>query len=219
MFSFIRAWINGWVNNREACDFSRHRAHYDVIVMRILCRFVQGTRNTKMYKLYEVRDLIPWEILTKMVIWYVLKVEKYWNSAQINLSSTLNFYRKIFFRRNHIHREIDQWNRRRTGAKSNVTVPNSVTPIKSIVCEWIYMSQRRYFQMTRELHTDKIFIGIFVKLWFWAIFIKFMTKNAVFRRLVQQEWNVAYETSIFWSMFMLHKYSWKQLSWRNGIRY
>ena len=33
MFSFICAWINGWVNNREAGDLRRHRAHYDVTVM------------------------------------------------------------------------------------------------------------------------------------------------------------------------------------------
>ena len=33
MFSLIRAWINGWVNNGEAGDFRRHRAHYDVIVV------------------------------------------------------------------------------------------------------------------------------------------------------------------------------------------
>ena len=33
MFSLICAWINGWVNNREAGDLRRHRAHYDVIVM------------------------------------------------------------------------------------------------------------------------------------------------------------------------------------------
>ena len=32
-FSFICAWINGWVNNREAGDLRRHRAHYGVIVM------------------------------------------------------------------------------------------------------------------------------------------------------------------------------------------
>ena len=31
--SSICAWINGWVNNREAGDLRRHRAHYDVIVM------------------------------------------------------------------------------------------------------------------------------------------------------------------------------------------
>ena len=33
MFSLICAWINDWVNNREAGDLRRHRAHYDVTVM------------------------------------------------------------------------------------------------------------------------------------------------------------------------------------------
>ena len=33
MFSLICAWINGWVNNREAGDLRRHHAHYDVTVM------------------------------------------------------------------------------------------------------------------------------------------------------------------------------------------
>ena len=33
MFSLICVWINGWVNNRDAGDFIRHRVHYDVIVM------------------------------------------------------------------------------------------------------------------------------------------------------------------------------------------
>ena len=31
------AWINGWVNNHEAGVLRRHRAHYDVIVMIIIC--------------------------------------------------------------------------------------------------------------------------------------------------------------------------------------
>ena len=30
---WICAWINDWVNNREAGDLSRHRTHYDFIVM------------------------------------------------------------------------------------------------------------------------------------------------------------------------------------------
>ena len=30
----ICAWINGWVNNNDAGDLRRHRAHYDVIVMQ-----------------------------------------------------------------------------------------------------------------------------------------------------------------------------------------
>ena len=33
MFSFICAWINGWVNNRKADDLRRHRAYYDVTVI------------------------------------------------------------------------------------------------------------------------------------------------------------------------------------------
>ena len=33
MFSLTSVWINGWENNREAGDFRRYRAHYDVIVM------------------------------------------------------------------------------------------------------------------------------------------------------------------------------------------
>ena len=33
VFSLICAWINGWVNNGEAGDLRRHRAHYDVTVM------------------------------------------------------------------------------------------------------------------------------------------------------------------------------------------
>ena len=35
MFSLICVWINGWVNNREAGDLRRYRAHYDVTVMQI----------------------------------------------------------------------------------------------------------------------------------------------------------------------------------------
>ena len=33
MFLWSAPWINGWVNNRKACDLRRYRAHYDVIVM------------------------------------------------------------------------------------------------------------------------------------------------------------------------------------------
>ena len=33
MFSLICAWMNGWVNNREAGDLRCHRTHHDVTVM------------------------------------------------------------------------------------------------------------------------------------------------------------------------------------------
>ena len=38
MFSLICAWTNGWVNNQDAGDLRRHRAHYYVTVM--WCRIV-----------------------------------------------------------------------------------------------------------------------------------------------------------------------------------
>ena len=42
--SLIRVWINGWVNNGEAGDLRRHRAHYDVTVMRHGIPIRHGTR-------------------------------------------------------------------------------------------------------------------------------------------------------------------------------
>ena len=33
LFSLICAWINGWIDNREAGDLRSHGAHYDVTVM------------------------------------------------------------------------------------------------------------------------------------------------------------------------------------------
>ena len=33
MFSLIFAWIDGWVNNRDAGDLRRHRSNDDVTVM------------------------------------------------------------------------------------------------------------------------------------------------------------------------------------------
>ena len=42
MFSLICARINGWVNNGKAGDLRRHRAHYDVIVMKSLSRIAKA---------------------------------------------------------------------------------------------------------------------------------------------------------------------------------
>ena len=36
MFPLICVWINGWVNNREAGDLRRCRAHYDVTIMKCI---------------------------------------------------------------------------------------------------------------------------------------------------------------------------------------
>ena len=46
--------INGWVNNREAGDLRRHRAHYDVTVMD----FVHNQNAMKMYFPVVIRFLV-----------------------------------------------------------------------------------------------------------------------------------------------------------------
>ena len=40
MLYLICAWTNGWVNNREAGDLSRHRPHYDVTVIDTKCAII-----------------------------------------------------------------------------------------------------------------------------------------------------------------------------------
>ena len=61
MFSLICAWINCWVNNREAVDLRRHRAHYDVIVMKYTSNHVHtkphsSTLYSKMTSLFRRRS-------------------------------------------------------------------------------------------------------------------------------------------------------------------
>ena len=48
MFSLICVWINGGVNNREAGDLGRYRAHYDVTVMikSTLAQTITGRRTS-----------------------------------------------------------------------------------------------------------------------------------------------------------------------------
>ena len=45
MISLICVWINGWVNNREAGDLRRYRAHYDVTVMCLCSSCHQDVSN------------------------------------------------------------------------------------------------------------------------------------------------------------------------------
>ena len=65
MFSLICAWINGWVNNGEAGNMRRHRAHYDVIVME--------TTSTKPY------------------LWMQVGVVRSTNACQLRSIITLSF--------------------------------------------------------------------------------------------------------------------------------
>ena len=49
MFSLICAWINDWVNNREAGDLRRHRAHYDILLWYRSITRRAGTVNLPVY--------------------------------------------------------------------------------------------------------------------------------------------------------------------------
>ena len=68
MFSLICARINGWVNNGEAGDLRRHRAHYDVIVML----FVHALRNKDVRS--SLSSLLSAKILRNITtIWWTAK--------------------------------------------------------------------------------------------------------------------------------------------------
>ena len=52
MFSFICAWINGWVNDREAGDLRRHHDHYDVIVMIFIVKQHSDEQNNGVFAMH-----------------------------------------------------------------------------------------------------------------------------------------------------------------------
>ena len=83
MFSLIWVWINGWVNNGEAGNLRRKRAHYDVIVMRCLPLFMIRFR---------VIIPIPFHVAsnghTARVYWFTITV--HWNGQ---ITSSYRSYR------------------------------------------------------------------------------------------------------------------------------
>ena len=73
MFSLICAWINAWVNNREAGDLRRHRAHYDVIVMiidfTIACGWAPIFYETNQYAIkFSWKNKLPLKLISLLVI-------------------------------------------------------------------------------------------------------------------------------------------------------
>ena len=55
VFSLICTWINYWVNNGEAGDLRRHRAHYNVILM--LYKSIYPVLCPKLTLIYSLRGL------------------------------------------------------------------------------------------------------------------------------------------------------------------
>ena len=67
VYYFICAWINAWVNNRDAGEFRRHRAHYDVIV-KVIRRSGHKTSTLRLLSLGRINTGNcgkPWHISTE----------------------------------------------------------------------------------------------------------------------------------------------------------
>ena len=76
MFSLICAWINCWVYNREAGDFRRHRAQYDVIVMH---RNQPSYRKNQgyFYGIWGTEYLVPLQVFWEVKIYWHIPVTIY----------------------------------------------------------------------------------------------------------------------------------------------
>ena len=70
MLSLICVWINDWVNNREAGDLRRYRAHCDVIVMGIIYPYVSLTCVDKSHQSTAVRMWVSERASLFQLIYY-----------------------------------------------------------------------------------------------------------------------------------------------------
>ena len=73
MFSLICAWINDWVNNREAGDLRRHRGHYDAIVMLYMYMKRQFERKAVSAKITISKYTLYRGLRIKVIIIFTMK--------------------------------------------------------------------------------------------------------------------------------------------------
>ena len=88
MFSLIC----GWVNNREAGDLIRHRAHYDVIVMRGIVRTKCKRQKSKLQSLRLTEGFICLEIIgyvTHNELWIYIYIYTYITTRSIYIARQL----------------------------------------------------------------------------------------------------------------------------------
>ena len=96
MFSLICAWTNSWSNNQDANDLRRHRAHYDVSVMRngIMTNQNKSPRN----RLHNLCNIVytaewskrcPWTTLICLVFNFFLihndKMTVIWQCSMVSI--------------------------------------------------------------------------------------------------------------------------------------
>ena len=83
--TLICAWIDDWVNNRDAGDLRRHRAHYDVIVMicslpRPYSCMAHRIPTTGLAYIITIRTML-WDIITQYLCLTLILM---WTSALNN---------------------------------------------------------------------------------------------------------------------------------------
>ena len=82
MFSFVCVWINGWVNNRGACNLKRHRAPYDIIVMASIdilsFHLSQILHRSLPANLLRITDILCPSYNTNILIISGMAISHYW---------------------------------------------------------------------------------------------------------------------------------------------
>ena len=99
LFSFICAWTNDWINNRDAGDLRRYRSHYDVTVMpqirwslSIYPYFTRMSHQSISHKSISAIDEAPQEYPTYSKIGYATPIfflnilTSYWKKCLLSNS-------------------------------------------------------------------------------------------------------------------------------------
>ena len=87
-FSLIFAWTNGWVNNWDAGDLKRHRAHYDVTLMIRMWHHLQSHSTSSVHSNIHFICQIFFEFCTP-VMTGILRA-KLWQIWQLSNTSRAN---------------------------------------------------------------------------------------------------------------------------------
>ena len=82
MFSLNYIRINSWVNNGEAGDLTRHRAHYDVTVLGCWTHYLIPTSALSYYFDLAFTSLIPEIVVSTELGWSVVRLA--WNERDIH---------------------------------------------------------------------------------------------------------------------------------------
>ena len=76
MLSLICAWINGWVNKREAGDLKRHRAHCDATVMYCLIPVDVFFNTFRFTSVALTKSMAPMPMKQPWRIWLIILFRK-----------------------------------------------------------------------------------------------------------------------------------------------